>query len=292
MNNTTTWAAVLLAGTSICFGAWSCGGDDGPGASGGAAGAGGTAGDSGLGGAAGADAGLSECASVAVQTCQQRKACCEKTLGYVESKCVEYVTAACEEHSVKVAAGTHSHDAAKFEQCRSDIQKWLDQCEMGLDQYYGYLSGVEACREANQGPALKGESCTDGAADCKEPTGNKNWASCSAGACMQTELVGEGSACEQFAPVEHYCDVGLYCLAGLCVKATAPGQTCVPASGGFNFECGPGFWCNPDSAVCETAKQPGEDCSVLLECAGTVCESGKCGALLSPVRAEQCGVGS
>ena len=282
-------------GTAGSSGTGGFAGSSGTGGLAGSSGAGGSAASSGAGGSAGSDAGASSCAGQAVESCQYRKSCCERTVGFDQPRCVEEYTRSCEEHAARVAAGTHSVSADKRAECFAAIQKWMDKCELTGSEYYEYLTDAEPCREARQGPAEAGETCAVGDSDCNEPPGAKSWVSCGGGTCQVTNLVGEGSACEFIFPT-HFCDVGLYCKSepggARCVKATAAGAACTPATSpsAFNFECGVGSWCDPSSSTCVPAKQPGEDCGHNFECSGSQCSQGKCGPPPSPVYAVFCAV--
>lgn len=219
---------------------------------------------------------LSECTEYAARLCESATACCSAHAAdfSVDDCATRYVQDVCMPSAELVAAGLATYDPESAEACLAAHQRAYDTCVADWEQNVAIRRDLWTSCRVIDGAAPEGSSCDDDAR-CALPDGEAT-AACVGGVCRKLELLGEGAACPYPNGDVSTCDLGLYCTAtspgetGTCVPATPEGEACDPTF--LNVECGLGFYCDLEDAVCRRATTAEGPCTQDTECLSFVCD--------------------
>ncbi len=291
------------------------GGDSGSSGIGGGAGDGGAGGNgasAGSGGTGGTTYTLENfCTTTAPRICAARKACCEAHFGYDEAKCRSTYITDCAADAQGVISGEKTFHPEYIEQCAEALDSLYRTCEPTVLDGFEIFDGMRACALVFQGMKTQGQNCGR-SSDCKQSADPNVAMTCGGllavfnlGTCRRNEALPEGRGCEVgLGANPAVCRPGLWCDISLDVGVgTQPYQgTCQPAPdegkpctwfGGFDVQCGTGFYCSATSGgACTASHGGGTPCSAPNECQTTVCgtnpQPGVCTPTIPSVTPREC----
>jgi hypothetical protein len=219
---------------------------------------------------------LSECRAFGERVCASAGPCCSSHGEFSEADCVQsFVEITCSPAASVVAEGLATYDASREEACFAALEASFAVCEADWEEVVAQREAIWSACKVVQGTREPGETC-DTSALCAPPPGAATVA-CVRGQCEVREFLGEGAECPYPNGDVSLCATGFYCTAmaqgeiGTCVPATPEGGACLPEK--LNPECGLGYFCDLEAAVCRKATNfGGPTCDQGTECVSFVCD--------------------
>lgn len=223
------------------------------------------------------------CAQIAPELCAARENCCLSSGAYDETACISFETAQCDKNVADVKAGLMTFDGDSIDACTVALKPYADKCYLTITDFYDAAADLAPCSKVFAGKLKEGSVC-ERDAQCESSLSDKEFVSCdnTTKKCKTTRFLPNGAACALSTTASEFCDKDLYCdadllsMKGTCKPATPVGGACTPGPGGFNLQCGLGYYCDGTTKVCTVAKGKDEPCALLLECQSLSCTGGVC----------------
>jgi hypothetical protein len=228
---------------------------------------------------------LAQCRAFGERLCASAEPCCSSQGEFSAPDCLEnFLRATCSPVASVVAEGLATYDEGVEEACLAAREASFQTCHADWEEVVAHREAIWSACKVVKGTREPGESC-DTPALCAPAPGARA-VDCIEGRCVVLEFLGEGAECPYPNGDVSVCSSGYFCTAtthdeiGTCVPATPEGEACVPEL--RNPECGLGYYCDLEAAVCRRATNfGGPTCEQGPECVSFVCLGGSCQAAAS-----------